>query len=97
MFVLGNFVGAAATVINILLTIMFWLIFIRAMISWVNPDPFNPIVQFLVRATEPVLEPIRRLMPPSTFDLSPLIAGLVIWFLRLFVVSTLYELAAKLH
>ena len=64
MFVLGNFVDALASVVNILLTIMYWLILIRALISWVNPDPFNPIVQFLMRVTEPLLEPVRRLLPP---------------------------------
>ena len=55
MFVLGNFVDALAAIINILLTIMYWLVLIRALISWVNPDPFNPIVQFLVRTTDPLL------------------------------------------
>ncbi len=97
MFVLGNFVDALATVINILLTIMYWLILIRAIISWVNPDPFNVLVQFLMRTTEPVLEPIRRLLPPMAFDLSPIIAFFMILFLRKFLVASLYDLALRLR
>ena len=97
MFVLGNFVAALAQVVGIILTIMYWLILIRALISWVNPDPFNPVVQFLHRVTEPVLEPIRRLLPQMPIDLSPLIAFFAIIFLQRFLVQTLYDLAARLH
>jgi YggT family protein len=97
MFVLGNFVGALAYVVNALLFVMYWVILIRALISWVNPDPFNPIVQFLMRVTEPVLEPIRRLLPPMPVDISPIIAFLIIVFLQKFLVSSLYELAARLQ
>ncbi len=82
MFVLGNFVDALAYVVNILLTIMYWLILIRALLSWVNPDPFNPIVQFLMRITEPVLEPIRRLLPPLPIDISPIIVFFIIIFCK---------------
>jgi len=97
MFVLGNFVDALAVIVNILLTIMYWLILIRALISWVNPDPFNPIVQFLMRTTEPVLEPIRRLLPPLPIDISPIIVFFIIVFLQRFLVSTLYDLASRLQ
>ena len=97
MFVLGNFVDALAAIINILLTIMYWLVLIRALISWVNPDPFNPIVQFLVRTTDPLLEPIRRLLPPMGIDISPIIVFFIIIFLQRFLVSSLYDLALRLH
>jgi len=97
MFVLGNFVDALAAIINILLTIMYWLVLIRALISWVNPDPFNPIVQFLVRTTDPLLEPIRRLLPPMGIDISPIIVFFIIIFLQRFLVSSLYDLAFRLH
>jgi len=71
-----------------------WVIIIRALISWVNPDPWNPIVQFLHRATEPVLQPIRRLIPMSFgLDISPVIAILGIYFLQIFLVQSLYQLA----
>ena len=97
MFVLANFVDALAWVVSIFLTIMYWLILIRALISWVNPDPFNPIVQFLVRVTEPVLEPVRRLLPPLPVDISPIIVFFIIIFLQRFLVSSLYDLAMRLR
>jgi len=97
MFVFANFVNALASVVSIILTIMYWLILIRALISWVNPDPFNPIVQFLMRVTEPVLEPIRRLLPQLPIDISPIIAFFIIVFLQRFLVNSLYDLALRLQ
>lgn len=96
MFVLSNFVEALGIVVNILLTIAYWLILIRALISWVNPDPFNPIVQFLYRTTEPVLEPVRRLLPPLPIDVSPIIVFFAITFLQHFLVRSLFDLASRL-
>ena len=95
MFVLSNFVNALAYIVSIILTIMYWLILIRALISWVNPDPFNPIVQFLMKVTEPILEPIRRLLPPLPLDISPIIVFFIIIFLQKFLVASLYELAYR--
>ncbi|MFH1243418.1 MAG: YggT family protein, partial [Pseudomonadota bacterium] len=60
MFVAGNFLAAIAKVIDIALTLYMWIIIARAVISWVNPDPYNPIVRFLTSVTEPVLFQIRR-------------------------------------
>ena len=62
-------------VVHLVITVYIWIIIIRALISWVNPDPFNPIVRFLYRATEPVLRPIRRKLPTYQIglDLSPLL------------------------
>ncbi|MDE2028657.1 MAG: YggT family protein [Candidatus Omnitrophica bacterium] len=97
MFVLGNFIDGLAYVINIVLNVMMVLIFVRAIISWFNPDPFNPIYQFLQRTTEPVLEPIRRLLPAMPIDISPIIAFFVIRFLQIFLVSSLYGLAYRLQ
>ena len=97
MFVLGNFIIAVAKVISLILVIYYWLILIRALISWVSPDPFNPIVQFLYRATDPVLEPIRRLLPPLAIDISPLIVFFVIVFLQNFLVSSLLKLGWQLQ
>jgi len=99
MFIAANLIFASAKVIDIALTIFYWLILIRALISWVNPDPYNPIVQFLHKTTEPVLEPIRRLIPFSYrigIDISPLIAFLALIFLKSFLVRTLMELAVRL-
>ena len=97
MFVLGNFIIALAKVISVLLTIFYWLILIRALISWVNPDPFNPIVQFLYRTTDPILNPIRRLLPPMAIDISPIIAFLAIIFFRTFLVATLMEIGYRMR
>ncbi|MFA5320159.1 MAG: YggT family protein [Candidatus Omnitrophota bacterium] len=99
MFALSNFIGASARVVDIILTVYYWLILIRAVISWVNPDPFNPLVQFLVKSTEPVLEPIRRLLPAGLrlgIDISPLIAFLIIVFLKSFLVRTLVDWSLRL-
>lgn len=96
MFVVGNFLIAVATIIGIILRLLTWLIIIRALISWVNPDPYNPIVVFLRRSTDPLLEPIRRKMPRMQVDFSPLIAILVIIFVRVFLVSSLTDMGLRL-
>lgn len=97
MFVLGNLVNAAAMVLDMVLSIAMWLIIIRALISWVSPDPYNPIVQFLIRATDPMLRPIQRLVPPvSGLDLSPLIAIFAIKFLQVFLVASFHDAASRL-
>lgn len=95
MFILSNFISAAAAVLNTLLSLLWWLILIRALISWVNPDPYSPLVQFLYRTTEPILQPIRNLLPAMGIDVSAIIAFLIIIFLKTFLVSTLYDLAAR--
>ena len=99
MFLIANLISALANILDIVLTILYWLILVRAVLSWVNPDPLNPIVQFLYKATEPVLEPIRRIMPfwKMGIDISPIIAFLIIWFARDFVVRSLQEIAIKIH
>ena len=97
MFVLANLIHALASILNIVLTIYYWLILFRAIISWVNPDPFNPIVQFVYRVTEPVLEPLRRLLPPMPVDISPILAFLGIIFLQSFLIRTLQDLAMRLQ
>jgi len=97
MFVLSNFVRALASVADIVLSIFYWLILIRALISWVNPDPYNAIVQFLYKVTEPILQPIRKILPPMGIDISPIIAFLVIIFFRGFIVATLIDLSYRLQ
>lgn len=93
----GNLILAMAQVINLGLTIYMWIVIIRALISWVSPDPYNPIVRFLYRLTEPVLWRVRRILPIGGFgiDFSPLIVILVIYVLKLFVVRTLVQLAYR--
>jgi YggT family protein len=98
MFVLGNFIIALARVIEIVLTLYMWIIIFRAVISWVNPDPYNKIVILLYRATEPVLRPVRRMLPLRNvgIDISPLIVILVIVFLQYFLVESVVQLARRL-
>jgi YggT family protein len=99
MFVLSNFLVALARILDIVLTVLYWLLLIRALISWVNPDPYNPIVQFLYKTTEPILYPIRRILPFSLkfgIDISPLIAFLIIIFLKSFLVKTLIDISLRL-
>jgi len=98
MFAIGNLIIAVATILDYLLTIASWLIIIRALLSWVSPDPYNPIVQFLYKMTEPMLAPFRRMVPIYTIalDLSPIFALVFIWFVKLFLVRTLFGLAARL-
>lgn len=75
-----------------LLDIYTWIIIAAALISWVGPDPYNPVVQFLRRATEPVLRPIRRLLSPyqAGLDFSPLVAILIIQFVERVILPSLF-------
>ncbi|OHE23594.1 MAG: hypothetical protein A2Z43_05715 [Syntrophobacterales bacterium RBG_19FT_COMBO_59_10] len=95
MFVLGNFIAAVAHIIDIALTAYMWIIIIRAILSWVNPDPYNPIVRLLYQVTEPVMAVVRRWIPLQGMgiDLSPLIILLAIVFLQSFLVRSLLQLS----
>lgn len=99
MFIVGNFMEAVAHVLATVLRLYSWLIIIRALVSWVHPDPRNPLVQFLIRATEPVLAPIRRRLPTwgTGIDFSPMVVILAIYFLQGFLVASLRELAWTLR
>ena len=99
MFVIGNIILGIAKVLDVVLNIYMWIIIIRALISWVNPDPYNPIVQILTRMTEPVLRPIRRLVPPHKvgIDFSPFIAWLIIVFLQYALINTLKQIAYSMN
>lgn len=98
MIALGNLLQAVAKVLDLGLTIYFWLIIARAILSWVNPDPYNPIVRFLYNVTEPVLSALRRRIPLvyGGLDLSPLVILAAIYFLQFFLVKTLFEYGAQL-
>jgi len=97
MFVLGNLIGAVATVLDVVLNGLWIILVVNALLSWVRPDPNNPIVRFLDRISDLVCDPIRRLVPTVVggFDLAPLIAILIIMFIRQFVVGSLHELAFR--
>ena len=99
MFVAGNLLLALANLLHLLLQAYFWIIIARAVLSWVSPDPFNPIVRFLYRVTDPVLRPIRHRLPTLAIgiDLSPMVVILAIFFLDSFLISTLRDLALSLR
>lgn len=95
MFVVNNFMMAIAQLIDFLLMAYMWVIIGRAVISWVNADPYNPIVRFLFDVTEPLLSRIRRFIPMSVggIDFSPMILIMAIMFLQSFLVPTLKQMA----
>ena len=98
MFIISNFLVAVAKILDIGLSLYMWIIIGRAVISWVNPDPYNPIVRFLNSVTEPVLYPIRRKMPIhfGGIDFSPILVIMAIIFLQTFLVQSLVQLATHL-
>ncbi|MCK5404654.1 MAG: YggT family protein [Desulfobulbaceae bacterium] len=91
MFVLSNFFRSLATIVDFSLSAYMWIVIGRAIISWVNPDPYNPIVRFLNEVTEPVLSRIRRVVPlfAGGIDFSPMLLIVAIIFLQSFLVPTL--------
>ena len=87
MTIVGRLIIALAEMLGMVLNLLSILIVIRALISWVNPDPFNAIVQFLYRMTDPILNPIRRFLPMMAIDISPVIAFLLIRFVQSFFIA----------
>jgi len=98
MMILGHFLDALSVVIYYALTIYMWVIIARAVLSWVSPDPYNPIVRFIYNVTEPVMHWIRSRIPVSFggIDISPIIVLLAIIFLQKFVVGSLQGIARSL-
>ena len=98
MFMISNFLFAIAKLVEILLGVYMWIVIGRAILSWVNPDPYNPIVRFLHEVTEPLLSRIRRMVPVfgGNIDFSPMILILAIYFLMSFLVPTLKHMAAAI-
>jgi len=96
VYVLRELLLAAAWLLEYVLWAYMWIIIIRALLSWVNPDPWNPIVRFLHQVTEPVLRPIRRRLPVTGVDFSPVVVILAIYFLQRFLVRVLAETAYRL-
>jgi len=98
MFMIGNFILAIAKLINFALSAYIWIVIGRAVISWVNADPYNPIVRFLVQVTDPILLRIRRYIPSmGGIDLSPMILIFAIVFLQSFLVPTLMQIGMSLQ
>jgi len=98
MSILGDFILAVTNILDIILSVYKWIVIIAALISWVNPDPYNPIVRFLYAITEPVFRPIRRIIGYrlGPIDISPIIVILVIIFVQSFLIRTLIKLGYNL-
>ncbi len=99
MFVLGNLLQALALVIDYVLQIYSWIVIARVVISWVNADPYNPIVRAIYSVTEPVLYRIRQALPvfAGGIDFSPIVVFIAIMFLQSFLVQTLQQLAFRMQ
>ncbi len=98
MFILANFLEAIAVVMDWALSLYMWIIVAGAVLSWVSPDPYNPIVRFINTATEPVFYQIRKRLPVvfGGIDISPVIVILAIIFLQTFIVNSLHGLARSI-
>ncbi len=98
MFLFGNLFLAVAKILDVVLNLYMWIVIIAALLSWVSPDPRNPIVRFIYAVTEPVFRRIRRVIGFSLgpVDISPLIVILIIIFVRSFLITSLIEFGYKL-
>jgi len=98
MYIIGYFLMAVAKVLDFVLVLFMWIVVARAVLSWVSPDPFNPIVRFIHNITEPVLYPIRTKLPVGFggIDLSPIVVFLGIIFIRSFAVNSLMRISSTL-
>ena len=98
MFVFGYLLTALAKVLDLVLTFFMCIVLARAILSWVSPDPFNPIVRFIHNVTEPILSRVRNLLPVALggIDFSPILVLIGIIFLQGFLVNSLLRLAQTL-
>ena len=99
MFVAGDFIVAIARILDTVLTIYMWIVIIRALLSWVKPDPYNPIVRFINGLVDPVSYRISRIIPTriGMIDVAPFILILLVLFLKEFLVPVLIHTGAELR
>ncbi len=100
MFILGNIFQAIATILDKVLWLYSIVVMVAVLVSWVSPDPFNPIIQFLRSVTEPVFAWVRRRLPFAVvgmIDLSPLIVLILIQLVQMVVVRSLLECGFRLR
>ncbi|HUJ70478.1 MAG TPA: YggT family protein [Syntrophorhabdales bacterium] len=99
MFIAGDFLTTVAWIISKLLGLYMWVVIIQALLSWVRPDPYNPIVKFINALVNPVTYRISRIIPTrfGMVDISPLILIAIIWFLQMFLYRALVDIAARLQ
>ncbi len=97
MFVIGELFRSLALLVSLVFNILYFVLVIRIILSWVNADPHNEIVQIIYRVTDPILAPFRRLpLQMGGIDFSPIVAFLVLSVLRTFIVNILYQIAYRL-
>ncbi|NJD57138.1 MAG: YggT family protein [Nitrospirae bacterium] len=98
MLIFGNLLITVAEIVNMLLNVYYWVVIVAALISWVNPDPYNPVVRFLRTVTEPVFRPIRRLIGHrlGPIDISPIVVIIGILFIQKFLVRSIIEIGYKI-
>ena len=97
MFVFGEILRSLALLVSLLFNIVFFILVIRIILSWVGADPYNEIVRIIYMVTEPILAPFRRLpLQMGAIDFSPILAFIVLSVLRNFIVNILYQLAYRL-
>ena len=99
MFIAGDFITTVAWIIGKLLGLYMWIVIIRALLSWVRPDPYNPIVRFINGLVDPVTYRISRIIPTRVgmVDISPLILIALIWFLQMFLVKALVDIGSRIQ
>lgn len=100
MFVFGNLFRALAVILDKVLFLYSWVVLIAVLMTWVSPDPSNPVVRILRGMTEPIFDWLRRRVPFAQIgmmDLSPMLVLFAIWFLRLFLVPSLFDLSYRLQ
>ena len=98
MFLIGNVLSAVATILHKVLELYSLVVVVAVLVQWVRPDPFNPIVQCLRAVTEPAFDWVRRRVPFAVvgmLDLSPMMVLMIMWFIQLAVIPSLFDLAAR--
>ena len=98
MLILAHFLNGIAYLLDGVLIFVFILIFLRAILSWFSPDPFNPLMRMLVASTDPLLYPVQKRLPTlGGLDLSPLVLIFLVLFLRQFLVNLTIDYATQLR
>jgi YggT family protein len=99
MFVFGHFVNGVAYILDILLNIYFWIILIRAVLSWIQPNPYNPLVRTIYKLVDPVTFRISRIIPTrlGMIDFAPFILMILIVFLQRFLIRSLFDLGTRMN
>jgi YggT family protein len=99
MFVIGDVLVGVGQVLSMLLEVYMWIVIIRAVLSWVRPDPYNPIVRFIYGLVDPVTHRLSRFFPTRVgmVDISPIILIIAIYVMKLVVVRIIIDTGLRLR